>query len=389
MKITVQKSKHPNWKWEVYCPKKYFGRKIQKGFNTESEAKKHKSKLLEDFQDQEGVALPEDIKLVVKRFADKLTAEEFEQALVAKAENVKMADHTLSEIGELYLQEMNRLCKRNAVTPGRVTDIKYALSRLAKLLEDPKLRDVDKDMVEAFVDAQLDLDYSPRYVKNHVDYLSGLMNWAVKEGHILKNTTLEVHLGNYKPPVHILKPSELKQLLKHATHYTRAWIMLGAFGGLRSAEIKLIKWDHIRLDENQFYCPGKKNVGAERWVTMTPPLRAYFEEMLTPAANAPEGWRRKGYIMKNAHSVTIQRWLEKLYCEADQRIPRNALRHSYGSHHLVGFGNQFTTAAEMGHATPETTYAYYRAAVTKAQADRYWKINSANNSAEELALQAA
>jgi len=184
----------------------------------------------------------------------------------------------------------------------------------------------------------------------------------------------------------------LRLFLKHSTHYTRAKIMLQAFGGVRSAEVGLIKWEHVRLDENQFYCPGKKNVGAERWITMTPPLRAYFEEMLTAPANAPEGWKRTGYIMRGACESTVRNWMVKLYEKTGGKtIPQNALRHSYGSHHLVGYGNQFGTAAEMGHASPKTTYEFYRAAVTKSQALDYWKIRAKGTSIEDekSALQAA
>ena len=392
MKITVQKSPHLHWNWEVYAPKKLFGKLIRKGFKTKPEAKSFKADLMRKWQGQRATPLVPEVQLVVARYQDRLTADQIEQSLKATIDELGLTALPFREATLKYLDELDRQVKRKAITKRHRDDVGYALGRLIKLFENPMLREITKEMVEEFVDNQLDLDYSPRYIKNHVAYLSGLLNWAVNEGWLIKNATHGVNLGSYKPPVHILTPDELRLFLKHSTHYTRAKIMLQAFGGVRSAEVGLIKWEHVRLDENQFYCPGKKNVGAERWITMTPPLRAYFEEMLTAPANAPEGWTRTGYIMKSRHTTTISRWMAKLYEKTGGKtIPRNALRHSYGSQHLVGYGNQFGTAAEMGHASPKTTYAFYRAAVTKSQALDYWKVRAKGTSIEEeeSALKAA
>jgi len=75
-------------------------------------------------------------------------------------------------------------------------------------------------------------------------------------------------------------------LLANADHYIQCWIMLGAFGGLRSSGIHRMNWDDVRLDENQFYICGSKNENAERFVELTALLKAYCKDMLegdTPA----------------------------------------------------------------------------------------------------------
>ena len=67
---------------------------------------------------------------------------------------------------------------------------------------------------------------------------------------------------------------------------------------------------------------------------------------------------------------------ESLYERAGFRIPKNALRHSYGSHHLRAHNTSYLTAAEMGHVSPKTTYTHYRKAVTTQQAEEYWKVRT-------------
>ena len=68
--------------------------------------------------------------------------------------------------------------------------------------------------------------------------------------------------------------------------------------------------------------------------------------------------------------------MELAYKKAGCRIKRNALRHSFGSHHLVGFQKPEITATEMGHVSPTQTFTAYRKAVLKSQALEFWKIRA-------------
>ena len=72
----------------------------------------------------------------------------------------------------------------------------------------------------------------------------------------------------------------------------------------------------------------------------------------------------------------LESLLELAYEKAGCRIKRNALRHSYGSHHLVDFQKPEITATEMGHASPTQTFKAYRKAVLKSQAQEFWKIRA-------------
>jgi integrase len=276
-----------------------------------------------------------------------------------------------------YNLEVDRRHKRGIVTKKNARETKNGLLRLVQKWkaspsdDGPLLRDIDKRFLENFDASELDLDYSPRTIKNYFDYLSALFKWAIDQDYVVKNPTQAVTLGHYKPPVHILKPEELQTLLDEACWYTKCWIMFGAFGGVRSSEIGYLRWDDIRLAENQFYVPGRKNVGAERWVILTPPLREFCVEALNEKS-------RSGLIMRGMHSDhnTLRRRFEKLFDKTGVRIPQNALRHSYGSHHLQHFDKQWQTAGEMGHSSPQTTYAAYRAAVTRKQAGEYWDVRA-------------
>ena len=175
-------------------------------------------------------------------------------------------------------------------------------------------------------------------------------------------------MPDYKAEVGICKPEDISNLLSHACHYIQCWIMFGAFGGLRSSEIFRMRWEDVRIEEGQFYIKGSKNEGAERWVKMTPPLMAFCKDTLE-ADNAPSG-----LVMGGMTCQTKDRKMKAIVKKAGYKIPKNGLRHSFGSHHLIQYDNPFNTATEMGHLGPQTTFKAYRKAVLKSQAVDYFDI---------------
>jgi integrase len=52
----------------------------------------------------------------------------------------------------------------------------------------------------------------------------------------------------------------------------------------------------------------------------------------------------------------------------------NCMRHSFGSYHLAMFDNAGKTALQMGHREIGTLFEYYRRAVRKEDAEKYWGI---------------
>jgi hypothetical protein len=81
-----------------------------------------------------------------------------------------------------------------------------------------------------------------------------------------------------------------------------------------------------------------------------------------------------GLVMSGMVDQTKQRKIGKLYRKVGCRIPKNGLRHSFGSHHLVHYQHADNTANEMGHVGPQQTFKAYRKAVLKSQAGDYFAI---------------
>ena len=386
MKAKVMKlTKEQHSGWEVYVPARLSttGKRERKRFNLKADATQYAAELNIKIESEAIAPLGSEYHITTAEFQSKLTPEQFREALVQYHEELEAKTMSLGQLIDLYTKDLNRLHKRGECGKTHLDDVVKRLKTFQKWVGDPMLSKITSEWVEDFIDSRLDANASPRTVWNYCAKLSATLNFAVKKGILKKNVVNDVRLPSKKSEVKIMTPEDLQILLEHSTHYPRVYMMFGAFGGLRSSEINVTSWDDIDLEANQVYVPGKKNAHAERWVELTPPLRAYCELMLK-SDNPPSG------LLMPICDSTFRNHLNKLYAETDGlRIPQNALRHSYASHHLVAYGDPTLTATEMGHLTPQTTYAHYRKAVKKQQALKFWNIRWVPEDGEDLMAVAA
>ena len=180
---------------------------------------------------------------------------------------------------DLHLRDYEKRCRRSVSASG-----------IQNCTKSQKLCD-------EFKNEQLER-VAPRTVKNYLNMISAVLNHCIREGFTTRNATKLVKLDHKKPEVHILKPKEVQKLLEHSGWLMRAFIMFACFGGARSSGVRRLRWEDVHLDKNQFFIPGTKNVNAERWVTLTPPLRAYCEEMLTRRPTRPQAGNARDWFSR-------------------------------------------------------------------------------------------
>jgi integrase len=160
----------------------------------------------------------------------------------------------------------------------------------------------------------------------------------------------------------ILKPSQLARLLESASQETLPYWALGAFAGLRSAEIQRLEWQHIKWEERLIEVSARSSkTASRRLVTIQPNLLAWLEPYRTYCGPIclPNHYQR---LMADRRRAGIESW------------PPNALRHSYASYHLAAFRDAPALSLEMGHVRPQTVFAHYREVVTPTEAQKFWRI---------------
>jgi integrase len=139
-------------------------------------------------------------------------------------------------------------------------------------------------------------------------------------------------------------------------------LTIGAFAGLRDAEIKRLDWSEVDLVRGYIEVKAAKAKSARRRIVqMQPNLTAWlrpYSEM--KGRLVPEGYRGKLERIRKAAGLT--QW------------PLNGLRHSFASYRLAAVHDAPRVASELGHTSPVMLYNTYREVVRPDEAECYWKI---------------
>lgn len=177
----------------------------------------------------------------------------------------------------------------------------------------------------------------------------------------------------------ILTVPEMRALLDHTwPDWFRAWLVAGAFSGMRTREIfavsnSAIDWEYdeivIRRED------AKQGEAARpRSVTIYEPLKRHM----------PRGDADKALV----HGYSKKRWAPVIR-EACRMIgvepsptpsgtmslkwPDNSLRHSFASYHLAHFKDAVQTAFLMG-TSPRLLYETYANQVSRRDAQKWWEL---------------
>ncbi len=174
-------------------------------------------------------------------------------------------------------------------------------------------------------------------------------------------------LGKAKPvqgKIGILTVEQTANLLKAAPQATRAALAIGAFAGLRRAELERLDWREIRLAKGLVeVTAGKSKTAARRFIPIRENLAAWLALLPQKEGRVcPKNWRKHFDDAREAAGLLGDAW------------PDNALRHGFASYHAAHFQDAGKLAAEMGHTTPGVVFQHYRELVEPEEAARYWKI---------------
>ena len=368
--IYLKKTKFEENPWQVNVDKKHFGKRIRERFKTKALAETAILKYENKLREKERVPLDPEIHKVIAGYQNDFAPDELREILETAVQKYKQGKGTIGDMGDRYLASKEKALELGAVSDKFVYDIKIRLPKAKAFFGNTPACEITSEMVTDYaLWLKKEHGFAPTTIRNFVKKeLSSIFHYAINSGFLTHNPVKAAAIVHQKPKVGILNAPELQQLLDASCHFMQVWFMFGAFGGLRSSEIRLVSWEDVDLDEGQFYVPGKKNVCAERYVDLTPPLKDFCKKLLE-SDNPPEGM-----IMGGMTNASIIRRREKAMEATGIKIPRNALRHSFASHHLVHFNSPNTTAALMGHVGPQQTFTTYRRAVKKSQALIYWNV---------------
>jgi integrase len=167
----------------------------------------------------------------------------------------------------------------------------------------------------------------------------------------------------------------LTGLLTHVDRRLVPYITIGAFAGLRDAEIKRLDWSEINLGKRYIEVKARKaKTPLRRIVTISDNLLAWLKPYaqdsgpVIPLSSSP------GHLGKPSRKLVYELRKNARIAAGMAKWKSNALRHSFCSYHYAMYEDAGKTAAQAGHTSPATTFANYRELVTKEVSERFWDI---------------
>jgi integrase len=192
-----------------------------------------------------------------------------------------------------------------------------------------------------------------------------LFTWARSQGYLQedrktapeKAATFQV--GDEAPA--IWTPAEMRKLLSVCPPSILPMLAIGAFSGIRSAEIDRLEWQEVLWDRSFIEIKGRKAKTKSRRLV---PLRDNLKAWLLPFR------KEEGFVchLPN-HSVRLNYVGEK----AGFGWRQNALRHSYASYRLAEIQDAARVALELGNS-PEKLFKHYRELVAPEAATDWFSI---------------
>ena len=299
------------------------------------------------------------------------------------AEKLAPFGKTIRDAVEFYLphlQATNRSCtaaklvaellKVKSADGGSdryISDIKSRLGQFATDFDGKPVAEITSTEVDDWLRSRSNKATGKRLApvtrNNFRRVLIVAFNYARGRGHCIHNPAEKTaRAKTVECSVGILTIDQLARLLHTSAPRLVPYIAIGAFAGLRRAELERFDWCEVDLQAKLIEITATNAKSARRrFVTIQPNLAEWLRpHAQSSGAITPEDYR--GLLDDARQAAQIVQW------------PQNALRHSFASYHLAKFNNAAALALELGHTSAHLVFQHYRQLVRPSKAEQYWKL---------------
>ncbi len=302
--------------------------------------------------------------------AEYVKAKKFNVSLIEAAKayseshNAKLPEKSVTEV----YQEMLAAKRRDGASDAYLHDLKTRLGSFSR-----DFRDSIANITTAELDAWLrKLSLSPRSRNNHRNVIVSLFNFAKAAGYLNRDkSTAAEHTALAKvrgKAIGFFTPQEIASLLASDDKVIRPMFVLGAFCGLRTAEILRLSWEDIRWAESSIVISEDVSKGGEARRRRIAPLTA-------PAAAWLADWKdKRGRVLpidQPEHRVSD-------VCDTTGvKWKKNGLRHSFITYRVATEKDFVKVAYEAGNS-PAMIRSNYDAVATE-QEGKLWFFRHAGS----------
>lgn len=284
-------------------------------------------------------------------------------------ERAKLEEITFPELVEKYIVWVKAQKSRRYSLDMRAR-LRTAAKTLKKNIADIKTADIDEWL-------QGMKKLSGRTKNNYRTAVRTLFRYARDKNYLPRQEKTEAEFTSRyaedPTDIEIYTVDQIKTLLTHITPRMVPFVALGAFAGLRSAEITRLEWKHVRFDTNVIVVPVTvAKTSNRRLAPILPVLRAWLKPFE----------KDKGKVLVDIlDEFALARALNTAFQEMRDKEGKlliknlhNGLRHSFVSYRVSATQNVHQVSLESGN-TPRIIFSNYRELVEDPkQAEAYFKI---------------
>jgi integrase len=249
-----------------------------------------------------------------------------------------------------------------------IRDMKLALLNLRTEFEGRNIGEITRGEIQAYITEKAGR-LAAKTWNNTRGSVYSIFEWSIKKGYALKNPVRAIPKKKIKRSIKAYTSEDVEKILAKSPPELIPFVVLQAFGCLRSAEVCRVKWtEHIQLDKMIIRATEDITKTTETRIIKIPKNLAEwlkpYQEINTPLYEGTElgiGSRMRKRLAKAIPAAGVK------------GIP-NGLRKACASH-LVPKCQHIGEAAEMmGHTVSEMKKSY-RELRSEAEADIYWDIS--------------
>ena len=273
----------------------------------------------------------------------------------------EVSPRTVVEVIEELVQAKRQRTKKGK--PASETYLRDLSNRLSTFAKDfsVDIGTITTPDVQRWLDRR---KVEPQTARNFRTVLHTLFHFAEARGYVFKGGNpvagTEHIATNGGGAIEIYTPAEIAGLLSNAPKDFLPLLALGAFAGLRAAEVERLEWSDIDLGGGFIHVGEDKAKTASRRLV---PILTTLSQWLAPYAG------RKGLVwngspkeLRTARAATVK--------AAGTEWKDNGLRHSFISYRLAEVQSAAQVALEAGNS-PAMVFRHYRELV-KPEAAKAW-----------------
>jgi integrase len=291
----------------------------------------------------------------------------------AKRYPAKMPDKSVADVVDEFIKDKRAKRKSELY----VQDLNYRLGRFKKDFA-VNISRIDGEQLRDFLDG---LNLSARSYNNFRLALVTLFKFAKKRKYLPFDWDEFDGVDKMKDGVgaiEIFTPENLADLFTHASEQLVPFLAIGAFAGLRSAEIERLDWKDVKFSTGYIVVEAAKaKTAARRTIRMTDNLKEWLQDYA----------KKRGRVWPHSKPYLYEA-LAKLATTAKVTWKHNALRHSFISYRVAETGAVNETSLEAGN-TPAMIFSNYRQVVVPEEAKRWFSICPSEGAEKVTCLKAA